>query len=131
MLSQKKKFTIALMGGIGAGKTTLSEKLAKLLNAKLLKEPVIDNIYLEKFYEDMKKNSFLFQITLLDQRFKQQQQMIWDDSAEIIIQGYFLLLLFKLKKNYSNDNLIHKQFLIFITKKNIFTKNLLFKKIII
>jgi deoxyadenosine/deoxycytidine kinase len=34
----------------------------------------------------MKKNSFLFQITLLDQRFKQQQQMIWDDSNDIVVQ---------------------------------------------
>lgn len=40
-------------------------------------EPVIDNEYLNDFYRDQKKYSFTLQIYLLNNRFRQQQQIIW------------------------------------------------------
>jgi deoxyadenosine kinase len=44
---------------------------------------VIDNIYLADFYQDMKKYSFPLQIYLLNKRFKQQQQIIWEGKGGV------------------------------------------------
>ena len=46
-------------------------------------EPVIDNIYLEDFYADMKRYSFPLQVYLLNARFKQQQQIIWSGRGGV------------------------------------------------
>jgi deoxyadenosine kinase len=46
-------------------------------------EPVIDNIYLEDFYTDMKRYSFPLQVYLLNARFKQQQQIIWSGRGGV------------------------------------------------
>lgn len=68
---------IGISGLIGAGKTTLAEALAKKLNLPVNYEPVIDNVYLQDFYQDMEKYSFPLQVFLLNKRFKQQQQIVW------------------------------------------------------
>lgn len=43
---------IIVEGNISAGKTTLSQALAKQLNMRLWSEPVAENPYLEKFYAE-------------------------------------------------------------------------------
>ena len=53
---------IAIVGNIGAGKTTLTELLAKHLNFEPQYEAVENNPYLEDFYNDMKRWSFNLQI---------------------------------------------------------------------
>ncbi|KAN0007022.1 hypothetical protein ACTFIV_005341 [Dictyostelium citrinum] len=68
---------IAISGLIGAGKTTLAVALGKVLNLPTYFEEVIDNLYLQDFYKDPKKYSFQLQIYLLNSRFQQQQQIIW------------------------------------------------------
>jgi deoxyadenosine/deoxycytidine kinase len=68
---------IGISGLIGAGKTTLAEALAEKLGLPVHYEPVIDNIYLQDFYQDMAKYSFPLQVFLLNKRFKQQQQIVW------------------------------------------------------
>ena len=68
---------IGISGLIGAGKTTLATALAKELGLPVYYEPVIDNVYLADFYNDMKKYAFPLQVYLLNKRFKQQQQIIW------------------------------------------------------
>ena len=42
---------IVIEGPIGVGKTSLATKLAEQFNADLLLEDVLDNPFLEKFYE--------------------------------------------------------------------------------
>jgi deoxyadenosine kinase len=65
------------------GKSTLATALAKELGLPVYYEPVIDNIYLADFYQDMKKYSFPLQIYLLNKRFKQQQQIIWEGKGGV------------------------------------------------
>jgi len=62
---------IAVAGNIGAGKTTLTELLAKHYNWTPRYEDVDTNPYLESFYEDMQRWSFNLQVYFLNSRFRQ------------------------------------------------------------
>lgn len=62
---------IAVAGNIGAGKTTLSELLAKHYKWIPHYEDVDENPYLNDFYNDMQRWSFNLQIYFLNSRFKQ------------------------------------------------------------
>jgi deoxyadenosine/deoxycytidine kinase len=62
---------IAIVGNIGAGKTTLTELLSKHFTWEAQYEAVDNNPYLEDFYGDMKRWSFNLQIYFLNSRFQQ------------------------------------------------------------
>jgi deoxyadenosine/deoxycytidine kinase len=62
---------IAIAGNIGAGKTTLSEKLAKHYGWEVNYEMADDNPYLSDFYNDMQRWSFNLQIFFLNSRYQQ------------------------------------------------------------
>lgn len=66
---------IAVSGNIGAGKTTLTEKLAKQYGWQAEFESVDENPYLKDFYEDMPKWSFHLQVFFLNSRFKQIKEV--------------------------------------------------------
>ena len=53
---------IAVAGNIGAGKTTLTRLLAKHFNWQPNFEDVVDNPYLDDFYNQMERWSFNLQI---------------------------------------------------------------------
>ena len=62
---------IAVAGNIGAGKTTLSELLAKHYKWIPHYEDVDENPYLNDFYNEMQRWSFNLQIYFLNSRFQQ------------------------------------------------------------
>jgi deoxyadenosine/deoxycytidine kinase len=62
---------IAVAGNIGAGKTTLTELLAKHYKWMPHYEDVDENPYMNDFYNDMQRWSFNLQIYFLNSRFKQ------------------------------------------------------------
>lgn len=64
---------LAIEGLIGAGKSTLSKRLADDLGWWLLPEPVDENPVLPLFYEDPKRWAFPMQINMLHHRYRQQQ----------------------------------------------------------
>jgi len=66
---------IAIVGNIGAGKTTLTELLANHLKWEPQYEAVDDNPYLEDFYSDMKRWAFNLQIYFLNSRFRHIVQL--------------------------------------------------------
>lgn len=75
---------IAVVGNIGAGKTTLTELLAKNYNWEALFESVDGNPYLEDFYRDMKRWSFNLQIFFLNSRFQQVRDIQADVNRNVI-----------------------------------------------
>lgn len=106
---------IALAGNIGAGKTTLTELLAKHYNWTPHFEDVDENPYLNDFYEDMQRWSFNLQIYFLNSRFNQvldirssgktviQDRTIYED-AEIFAPNLHAMGLMSTRdfKNYSS-----------------------------
>lgn len=96
---------IAVAGNIGAGKTTLTEMLAKHYNWYAEFESVEDNPYLKDFYGDMHRWSFHLQIYFLNNRFEQihnlrrgertviQDRTIYEDAyifaKSLYKQGFF------------------------------------------
>lgn len=74
---------IAIAGNIGAGKTTLTQLLAKNFNWKPQFEDVDQNPYLDDFYNNMEKWAFNLQIYFLGSRFKQIKE-IRDSGLDII-----------------------------------------------
>ncbi|MEK9612985.1 MAG: deoxynucleoside kinase [Flavobacteriaceae bacterium] len=75
---------IAIAGNIGAGKTSLTELLAKHYNWEPNFEDVIDNPYLDDFYTHMERWSFNLQIYFLNSRFN--QLLTFRDQKKTIIQ---------------------------------------------
>jgi len=71
MAAKKKINHIAIAGNIGAGKTTLTNLLAKNFNWEPQFEDVENNPYLNDFYDDMPRWSFNLQIYFLNSRFQQ------------------------------------------------------------
>ena len=66
---------IGVAGNIGAGKTTITEKLAKKFSWEPVYESVVDNPYLEDFYKNMNRWSFNLQIYFLYHRFSSQVKL--------------------------------------------------------
>jgi deoxyadenosine/deoxycytidine kinase len=66
---------IAVAGNIGSGKTTLTRLLAKHYKWKPHFEDADDNPYLNDFYEDMQRWSFNLQVSFLNGRLQQIQEI--------------------------------------------------------
>jgi len=74
---------VAVAGNIGAGKTTLTKLLAKHYKWESQLEDVVDNPYLDDFYNQMERWSFNLQVYFLNSRFRQVLQ-IRKSGKEII-----------------------------------------------
>ena len=77
-MSERPRY-IAVEGPIGVGKTTLAERLANELGARLLREQPDDNPFLTSFYKDPKRNAMSTQLFYLLQRYQQQGELAQGD----------------------------------------------------
>ena len=75
---------IAIAGNIGAGKTTLSEKLANHFDWIAHFEDANTNPYLSDFYDDMKRWSFNLQVYFLNSRY--QQILNIHNGDQVVVQ---------------------------------------------
>ncbi len=75
---------IAVAGNIGAGKTTLTNLLAKHYKWTPHYEDVDENPYLSDFYDDMQRWSFNLQVFFLNSRFNQILEI--RNSGQTVIQ---------------------------------------------
>jgi len=74
---------VAIAGNIGAGKTTLSDGLAKSFGWDVHYESTEDNPYLSDFYTDMRRWSFNLQIYFLNSRYQQILKILRGDRTVI------------------------------------------------
>jgi deoxyguanosine kinase len=78
---------IAIEGNIGAGKTTLTTKIAEDFNAKTVLERFADNPFLPKFYQDQPRYAFPLEMSFLADRYQQ----ISDDLAQFDLFKDFIV----------------------------------------
>lgn len=72
----EQKYFIAIAGNIGAGKSTLTGKLAESFGWQPFYEASTENPYLADFYEDMQRWSFHSQVFFLGKRLEHHRQLL-------------------------------------------------------
>jgi deoxyguanosine kinase len=99
---------IAIEGNIGAGKTTLSQMIARHSGAKLVQEQFADNPFLPKFYEDPSKHAFPLELFFLAERYHQLKAHFANPDLfqQKVVSDYFIgkSLIFS-RNNLSEDEL--------------------------
>lgn len=89
----KKSYTfreynyIAIEGNIGAGKTSLANKIAQDFNAKIILERFADNPFLPKFYKEPERYAFTLEMSFLADRYQQ----ISDDLSQLDLFKDFMV----------------------------------------
>lgn len=78
---------IAIEGNIGAGKTSLANKIAHDFNAKLILERFADNAFLPKFYKEPERYAFTLEMSFLADRYQQ----ISDDLSQLDLFKDFMV----------------------------------------
>lgn len=78
---------IAIEGNIGAGKTSLANKIAYDFNAKLILERFADNAFLPKFYKEPERYAFTLEMSFLADRYQQ----ISDDLSQLDLFRDFMV----------------------------------------
>lgn len=97
---------IAIEGNIGAGKTTLSKKLANDFNARLILEQFAENPFLPKFYTTPEKYAFPLELSFLAERYQQLKNELGKQdmfSPGIVSDYFFLKSLIFAKANLAHD----------------------------
>ncbi len=77
------KHLVLVAGNIGAGKTSLTERLGARLGWRTAFESVADNPYLAEFYADMRAWSFHLQVFFLGHRAQQHLELARDPRSAI------------------------------------------------
>jgi 2-amino-4-hydroxy-6-hydroxymethyldihydropteridine diphosphokinase len=85
-ISEKYNY-IAIEGNIGAGKTSLANKISEDFNAKTVLERFADNPFLPKFYEDKERYAFPLEMSFLADRYQQ----LTDDLAQFDLFKNFIV----------------------------------------
>ncbi len=83
------KRLILVAGNIGAGKTSLTERLGMRLNWRTAFESVADNPYLPDFYSDMKGWSFHLQVFFLGHRAEQYLELSKSPQSTILDRSIY------------------------------------------
>ncbi len=83
-----KRFVL-VAGNIGAGKTSLTERLAARMGWHAAFESVADNPYLADFYADMRTWSFHLQVFFLGHRAAQHKALAEDHQSAIIDRSIY------------------------------------------
>lgn len=83
------KRLIVVAGNIGAGKTSLTERLGARLGWMTAFESVTDNPYLPDFYQDMRSWSFHLQIFFLGHRAHQYLEMANSPKSAILDRSIY------------------------------------------
>lgn len=94
---------ITIEGCIGAGKTTLSKKIAADYNGKLILEQFEDNPFLPKFYEDPTRHAFPVELFFMAERFQHLKKLL--SEADIFKSFTVSDFLFQKSLIFANQNL--------------------------
>lgn len=99
---------IVVEGNIGAGKTSLTKRLAEDLNARLILEEFSDNPFLPLFYKNPERYAFPVELFFMTERHKQLQELLNKGSLfqEYVLSDYiFSKTLLFAGENLENEEL--------------------------
>ena len=113
---------IAIEGNIGAGKTTLANKIAQDFNAKTVLERFADNPFLPKFYKDQNRYAFPLEMSFLADRYQQ----LSDDLAQFDLFKDFIIADYHIFKSliFSKVTLNEDEFRLYKTLFDIIYKEM-------
>lgn len=94
---------VAIEGAIGAGKTTLAQRLADELGRQLILEEFSDNSFLAKFYESPERYAFPLEVSFLVERFQQLETVL--PQADLFNTGFVSDYLFDKSWVFAQMNL--------------------------
>jgi deoxyguanosine kinase len=102
---------VVIEGNIGAGKTTLSKKIAGKFNANLILEQFADNPFLPKFYLEPEKYSFQLELSFLADRYHQLKK----ELSELDLFKSFILADYYVSKSliFSKNTLSSDEFMLY------------------
>lgn len=83
------KYFVLVAGNIGAGKTSLTERLGEHLEWQTAYESVADNPYLADFYQDMRQWAFHLQVFFLGHRAEQHMELARLSNSAIIDRSIY------------------------------------------
>lgn len=83
------KHFVLVAGNIGAGKTSLTERLGAQLGWQTAYESVVDNPYLSDFYQDMAAWAFHLQVFFLGHRAEQHRKLANSRGSAIIDRSIY------------------------------------------
>lgn len=109
---------IAIEGTIGAGKTSLAQKIADEMNARFIPEQFEENSFLPKFYKNPSKYAFPLEMSFMASRFQQLKEELanMDMFKSFIVADYFLdkSLIFARKTLQNDEFALFSRFFNFI-----------------
>lgn len=101
---------IGIAGNIGCGKTTLTEMLAEHYQWEPWYETVVDNPYMEDYYNNLQRWSFAMEVFFLKERFKDALRISKSEHTVIqdrtLHEGVFVFT----ANNYEQGNLSNRDF---------------------
>lgn len=103
---------ITIEGNIGAGKTSLSTRIAAELEARLILEEFAENAFLAKFYENPERYAFPVELSFLSERFAQLKRELntQDLFSPKIVADYFI----NKCQIFAKNNLGHDEYDLFL-----------------
>lgn len=83
---------VSIEGNIGAGKTSLSTRLAEKHGARLVLEEFAENPFLEHFYKQPERYAFPLELSFLAERFSQLKEELMNRSLfqSLVMSDYFI-----------------------------------------
>lgn len=119
---------VCIEGNIGSGKTTLSEKLANKLEARVMYEPVRENPYLDQFYADPKRFALEMQFWLMSRRFELHEEAvkhIWKTGQTVIMDRSIYGDWVFAKKNWIDGNIDDIGYASYLKHRDVMNKYLM------
>ncbi|MBC8214756.1 MAG: deoxynucleoside kinase [Candidatus Marinimicrobia bacterium] len=124
----KQAFYIAIEGSIGVGKTSLSEILRDVLDARLVNEEFEENPFLPDFYKDPERFAFQAQLFFLLSRYRQQLDL---QQTELFTKGIVADYMFAKDRIFASLNLNDREMTLYNTVANLLEKNITYPDLVI
>ena len=118
------KHLVVVAGNIGAGKTSLTERIGERLGWRTAYESVIDNPYLADFYGDMKKWAFHLQVFLVGHRAEQYLQLAHSPESAIADRSIYEDAYIFARALHSMGNLSERDYLAYRRAFDLVTSSL-------